>query len=271
MFDKLIESDSKGADFKNRSRYFMVSSVVVGVLFVTAVVFSLYAQEIGLGNQDFELAELLAPLATEVPEPPKTPQQQPRNPQTESVRPMRQANIMQIAQSTLVPTTISSVPNTQPERPDRTFDIGRYNLDLPNIGGAPNGNLPGTDPVGTGSLTSAPEVVENVKRVEPPPIVPRAETPKRPVSIGVANGKATYLPKPPYPPAAIAVRAEGDVSVQVTIDEGGKVISSKAVSGHPLLKGAAERSAWNARFTPTLLSKVPVKVTGVIVYKFSRN
>lgn len=270
MFDKLIESDSQGADFKNRSRYFMVSTMVVGILFATAVVFSLYAQEIGLGNQDFELAELLAPLATEAPVPPEAQPQQPRNQQTQSVRPMRQANIMQVAQSTLVPANISSVPNTQPERPDRAFDIGRYNLDLPNIGGTPNGNPPGTgNPIGTGSEPAVPTVTAVVIPV-PPAIKPVVATP-RTRSLGVVNGRASYLPKPMYPPAAAAVNIQGSVDVQVTISETGKVVSSKAINGHALLRGAAERAAWNAKFTPTRLSEVPVKVTGVIVYKFSRN
>ena len=107
------------------------------------------------------------------------------------------------------------------------------------------------------------------KRELPPP--PKIEPPKRTTSIGVVNGKATYLPKPPYPQTAIAVRAEGEVTVQVTIDEQGKVIAAKALRGHPLLKGVSEKAAWSARFSPTLLSKVPVKVTGVIVYKFSRG
>ncbi len=62
MFDKLIESDRHGADFKNRIRYFIVSSVVVGILFASAVVFSLYAADIGLGNDEFEISIMLAPI-----------------------------------------------------------------------------------------------------------------------------------------------------------------------------------------------------------------
>ncbi len=89
-------------------------------------------------------------------------------------------------------------------------------------------------------------------------------------SLGVINGKASYLPKPVYSPAAIAVHAGGKVDVQVMIDEAGRVVSAKAVSGHILLRPAAEQAARNAKFTPTYLSKVPVKVTGVIVYNFMR-
>jgi protein TonB len=89
--------------------------------------------------------------------------------------------------------------------------------------------------------------------------------------MGVVNGMATSLPKPNYPPAAKAVNVQGKVDVQVLIDESGRVISAKAVSGNALLREAAVAAARNARFTPTLLSKVPVKVTGVIVYNFNRS
>ena len=82
------------------------------------------------------------------------------------------------------------------------------------------------------------------------------------------NGKATHLPKPAYPAIAKAAHASGTVSVQVTIDESGNVISASAVSGHPLLKQSAVSAARGAKFRPTLLSGQPVKVTGVIVYNF---
>jgi protein TonB len=76
------------------------------------------------------------------------------------------------------------------------------------------------------------------------------------------------LPKPAYPAAAKAVRASGSVSVQVLISESGSVISASAVSGHPLLRAAAVSAARGARFSPTLLSGQPVKVSGVITYNF---
>ncbi len=85
---------------------------------------------------------------------------------------------------------------------------------------------------------------------------------------GVLNSKAVSMPLPVYPPAARAVRAEGSVSVQVTIDEDGKVIEASAVSGHPLLRAAAVKSALDARFSPTLLEGRPVQVSGVLVYNF---
>lgn len=106
--------------------------------------------------------------------------------------------------------------------------------------------------------------------MEPPPI-PSAtvNSNSKTVSGGVLNGKATSLPKPAYPPAARAVRAEGSVSVQVLVDESGSVVSASAVSGHPLLRPAATAAARGAKFSPTLLSGKPVKVSGVITYNFT--
>lgn len=93
------------------------------------------------------------------------------------------------------------------------------------------------------------------------------EVPKQ-ISGGVLNGKAISLPKPPFPPAAKAVGASGAVSVQVLIDENGDVISATAVSGHPLLRAAAVEAARGARFSPTKLQGMPVKVSGIITYNF---
>jgi TonB family protein len=101
----------------------------------------------------------------------------------------------------------------------------------------------------------------------PLPQPTRATVPKT-ISGGVLNGKAISLPKPPYPPVARAVRASGSVSVQVLIDEQGNVISASAVSGHPLLRASAVAAAHGAKFSPTVLSGQPVKVSGVITYNF---
>jgi Ca-activated chloride channel family protein len=91
------------------------------------------------------------------------------------------------------------------------------------------------------------------------------------VSSGVLNGQAAVLPKPAYPSTARAARASGQVSVRVTINERGNVISATAVGGHPLLQAAAVAAARQSKFTPTKLSGKPVKVTGAIVYNFDSS
>ena len=89
-----------------------------------------------------------------------------------------------------------------------------------------------------------------------------------PVTGGVLNSKVTKLPKPVYSAAAKAVRAEGAVRVQVTVDEAGNVVAASAVSGHPLLRAAAVAAAREAKFSPTMLEGQPVRFTGVLVYNF---
>ncbi|HEV7644384.1 MAG TPA: TonB family protein [Pyrinomonadaceae bacterium] len=74
------------------------------------------------------------------------------------------------------------------------------------------------------------------------------------------------LPKPRYPEAAKAINAKGPVNVEVRVDENGKVILVKVLSGHPLLRAAAVSAAKRAKFKPTGLDRVHVLVN--IVYNF---
>jgi TonB family protein len=91
----------------------------------------------------------------------------------------------------------------------------------------------------------------------------------KPVSGGVLNGTAVTLPPPVYPEAAKRMRTGGLVVVEVVLDESGKVVSAVATSGPQVLRDAAVNAALKARFSPTKLSGQPVKVSGVINYKFA--
>jgi TonB family protein len=102
---------------------------------------------------------------------------------------------------------------------------------------------------------------------EPPPSLPTRIL--KPVSGGVLNGTALSLPQPIYPEAAKRMRAIGTVSVDVVLDETGKVVSAVATSGPAILREASVQAALKARFSPTKLSGQPVKVSGVINYKFA--
>jgi TonB family protein len=64
------------------------------------------------------------------------------------------------------------------------------------------------------------------------------------------------------------MRASGRVTVQVTVDESGGVVSAKAVSGHPLLRQAAEAAARQSRFNPIRANNQIVPATGILVYNF---
>jgi len=100
-----------------------------------------------------------------------------------------------------------------------------------------------------------------------PPPAPRPLL--KPVSGGVLNGMALALPPPLYPDAARRMRQSGLVPVEVVVDENGKVISARALSGPSILRDVAVEAAYRARFSPTKLSGQPVKVTGQINYNFT--
>lgn len=102
-----------------------------------------------------------------------------------------------------------------------------------------------------------------------PPVIPTPKPLLKPVSGGVLNGSAISLPSPIYPDVARRMRASGVVIVEVVIDENGKVISALAVSGNSILRDVAVQAAYRARFSPTKLSGLPVKVAGTINYNFS--
>jgi TonB family protein len=91
----------------------------------------------------------------------------------------------------------------------------------------------------------------------------------KPVSGGVLNGKAVSLPPPVYPEFARRLRTTGLVEVEVVVDEKGKVIAARALSGPMALRDAAVQAALRAHFSPTKLSGQPVKITGLINYNFT--
>ena len=269
MFDKLVESDLNGADLKPRRRIFVASFLFIGLLFATAVVVGIYASDYSLGADNFDIAEMLAPVtATEPVEEPEPTRPQPRDRQTATGdQTTRQTNMARIDEPTIAPTSVSVQKNQFLSRPVGDFIIRQ---------GPETNAAPAYEPdrsVSDGSPSSSRVIVDenldNDAKV-PPPAPPKVVKPKVPVSGGVMTGKATSLPKPAYSAAAKAVGAKGTVTVQITVDEAGRVISAKAIDGHPLLRPAAVEAALRARFNPTTLTGVPVKVTGLISYNFTR-
>lgn len=65
---------------------------------------------------------------------------------------------------------------------------------------------------------------------------------------GTPFPRPTSLPKPAFPPAARAVRATGEVVVDLFVDKDGKATSAKAETGHPLLRASAVVVANGSRF-----------------------
>lgn len=276
MLDNLVESQNNTRSTR-RGGFMLTTTVLVFSLFASGILWSLFARDLGIGGENLELSSMVAPVITEVeppkPEPIKEVKQE-QSQKSESTEITRKENIANVDEP-FVPTEISSKPTTSQARPkNSSFKIGTEDYNPSSSGSTERTGRSGNSSSESTGVKNQVAKIDN-ETEEPPPVIakkkeePKVEKPRPPVSGGVLNGKATSLPKPAYPPAAKAVRASGDVSVQVTIDEKGNVISANAISGHALLKQSAENAARGAKFTPTYLSNQPVKVTGVIVYKFA--
>ena len=81
----------------------------------------------------------------------------------------------------------------------------------------------------------------------------------------IPNEKFTRNPKPRWP--ATATRQSGSVTVEVVIDESGRVESADALSGPPDLQPAALKAARAAKFQRTFYRGQAVKVRGPITYQ----
>lgn len=277
MLDQLVESKSGGGDGK-RSGFLLTTLVLVFSLFFGSILYSLFARDLGIGGEDLELSTLVAPVPVPEDEPPppepeKQPEKQQQAEKVDNSLPTRTVNMARVDEP-IAPDKISTAQNTAKARPNTAFQISDKDSDPTGPSSGVERTTGNTGGGPTVVSTPRPQVVEDDD--EPPPtpkptVKPTATPPPVPkvVSGGVVNGKAVNLVKPPYPPAAKAVRASGAVNVQVTIDENGNVISASAVSGHALLRQAAESAARSSKFSPTMLSGQKVKVTGVIVYNFT--
>ncbi len=125
------------------------------------------------------------------------------------------------------------------------------------------GSQPG---YGTDDEIPAAPTPPPMPKIEPSPDV-NAGSSK--VSEGVLQGSAIKKVRPVYPEIARRIRAGGPVQVQVMISEDGRVIEAFILNGHPSLRGAALEAARQWIFEPTTLSKVPVKVQGVLTFNFT--
>lgn len=267
MLDQLVESKSHAGEDTKKTGLLLTTLVVLVTILLSAWVYSLFGKDFGVGGDDLSLETLVAPPVIEdTPEPePEKPKEQQKDPNVD----IRKEIIAAMNETPpKPPDTVSVVKNTVKERDPNKFtvkgdrDYSAANAPPPDYSGPVNTTGSGSN---SGNLGGGGDGDNDAPA---PPAPPKPKPVPKQISGGVLNGKATSLPKPPYPPAARAVRASGAVSVQVLIDESGNVVSATAVSGHPLLRAAAVQAARGARFSPTMLSGQAVKVSGVITYNF---
>ncbi len=266
MLDQLVESKSHAGEDTRRSGFLLTTFIIMVTVLMSAWLYSLFAKDYGMGGDELSLETLVAPPVIEdapEPEPEKQPEKQ-KDPNVDVRKEIIQATFESPKEVPKITVEKQNIPARDPNKYTVKGDINfsAANAPPPDYKGPVNAGGTGSDSGATGQGGDA-----ETGGGPPPPPPPPKPVPKQ-ISGGVLNGKATSLPKPPYPPAARAVRAAGAVSVQVLIDENGSVVSASAVSGHPLLRAAAVQAARGARFSPTKLSGQAVKVSGVITYNF---
>jgi protein TonB len=260
MFKNLIESSSHVNEYKRRGSFLLFTGATYVVLFVVTGVVSIYAYDARLEAQTLDYVVTMLPPQEIAAEPAPAPAANPDRPRetTNDTRvPERAVAMLDTDRPEVVPDTVSATRSPHlPLPPGQVRITGR---DVPGsiVGPA----TPGTPGRGAPQSTQIVEIPD----IPPPPDPPK---PPKVVSKGVITSQALSLPKPMYPEVAKRMRIQGTVSVQVLIDEQGRVISAKAVSGSPFLLIEAQKAAMQARFSPTRLGDQPVKVSGVITYNF---
>lgn len=274
MFNNLIESSLHTADLKRRGSFIFGTLLVYSLLLLAAGVGGIYAYEAHVDNQNLELTALVTMLPVTAAPQRNTPERNVNrqlhaaaSTDTTARVPMRTARTSDVTDMTKTPKEIAVTGSNIPPAPPNAV-IGSRNIDVGGMGDPGDSSFnPNGTTGGTASRSNGNEITR-----ETPPEIPKAEVkqPKvKPVqSLGVIESKVIHKGVPIYPEMAKRAHASGAVPVQILLDEQGRVISARATGGHPLLKAAAEQAAYQTRFSPTLLSNQPVKVSGIITFNF---
>ncbi len=124
----------------------------------------------------------------------------------------------------------------------------------------------GTPPAGL--LTSA-------GRISKPPAPPPGTPAEVPAVVSaprtVRDPKLISSVRPEYPAAARQSSIQGTVTVSASIDENGKVVSTKALSGPLLLRGAAENSVKQWKYSPGSVNGKPAPSQATVSVEFRMN
>jgi len=91
------------------------------------------------------------------------------------------------------------------------------------------------------------------------------------MNFGALNRFATRLAIPVYPAIERQRNVEGLVTVEISLDEEGRVLSVKATSGPKGLRMAAEDAVRKSKFKPVVVGDKPVKATGFINFNFKAS
>lgn len=270
MFHNLIESGSHRRDLARRGRFFLGTLASYALVAAFAGVAGVYAYTAHLDEQNYQITML---PSWAVPQPAAQPVEHDR-----AQPPRSSGTTTEVYQRTRAYTDLNTVTSNPPPISTERSNVPPLPPGAPYIFSDHNVNPGGVSgPVSPGGVGAAPittHVRPHFVETEdiPPPTPTPAPTRRAPVVISqILSSKIVSKPVPPYPPIARATRVQGTVTVEILVDEQGRVISATATSGPVMLRVAAQQAAMLARFTQTKLNGEPVKVSGVITYNFMLN
>lgn len=90
----------------------------------------------------------------------------------------------------------------------------------------------------------------------------------RSTSLGTMAANVLYSPAPAYPAAAAAEHIQGEVKLEAEIDRDGNVLSTRVISGPPLLREAAANAVQQWRYRPYLANGRPIGTNAEVVMDF---
>ena len=79
-----------------------------------------------------------------------------------------------------------------------------------------------------------------------------------------------WSPPPVYPQLAKQNNIQGDVKIEATIDESGRITEMKPVSGPSILQGPAMDALRQWKYEPSMLNGKPIAAQLLVVVEFRR-
>lgn len=272
MLEQMIESKNNATENARKGRFLSIVCLVALTTMTGGWTYSLFAKSFGVSDADYEISSLVAPVSVREEAPPPRVEAKPEKSSGPASDKIVLREIFNSQSGTKEPP--KDLIGRREVIDASVFDPrmivkGDYNRIPTNISRETSVDKDACGLCGDTKAAADRNRTEDddleKAAIRPKPTPPAAKN----VSLGVINSRAVSLVKPEYSAAARQIRAGGEVSVQVTIDEQGNVVSAAALSGHPLLRSSAVDAARRSRFTPTFLSNQPVRATGVIIYRFN--
>lgn len=117
-------------------------------------------------------------------------------------------------------------------------------------------------------LSPKPPTTEAVAETKKEPVPVAEKTLPKTVNVGSLNSLAVKLEIPAFPAIERQRQNFGLVTVQISLDNTGKVVSAKASDGPAGLRNSAETAARRSKFKPAMFDGQPVTTNGFITYNF---